>query len=84
MFNQVFISYAKEDASFAYQLYSFLEQNQYSPWMDKKNLFPGQNWDLMINEALRRSDFIIVLLSKTSVAKRGYVQKEFNVALNYL
>jgi len=52
--------------------------------MDKKDLLPGQNWEVMINSTLRKADFIILLLSSRSLGKRGYVQKEFRIALDYL
>lgn len=45
---------------------------------------PGQIWDIEIMQALRRADFIIILLSNISVEKRGYVQKEFKLALEYI
>lgn len=83
MFDNIFISYATEDFQYAEKLYEFLSTAGYKPWMDKKNLLPGQNWDFFIQNALRKADFIILLLSSTSVNKRGYVQKKFTKALNY-
>ncbi|MDF2448078.1 MAG: hypothetical protein K0R26_582 [Bacteroidota bacterium] len=83
MYNKVFISYAAEDFQYADKLHKFLSENGFEPWMDKKDLLPGQNWDLMIQEALQKADFILLLLSSTSVGKRGYVQKEFNQAVIY-
>jgi hypothetical protein len=83
MYNKVFISYATEDYQYAEKLYNFLGENSFVPWMDKKNLLPGQSWDLMIQQALRNADFILLLLSSTSVNKRGYVQREFKQAANY-
>jgi hypothetical protein len=82
MFNKVFISYAKEDSKFAEKLYDLLESiGTYIPWIDKKKLLPGQNWEIEIESAVENADFFIPLLSKISVAKRGYVQKEFKLAL---
>lgn len=83
MYNKVFISYATEDYQYAEKLYNFLGENSFVPWMDKKNLLPGQSWDLMIQQALRNADFILLLLSSTSVNKRGYVQREFKQAVIY-
>lgn len=83
MFNRIFISYATEDFKYAERLYDFLESNGFQPWMDKKNLLPGQDWDLYIQQELRKADFIVLLLSDISVTKRGYVQKEFRKALIY-
>ncbi|RDK85584.1 uncharacterized protein DUF3298 [Marinirhabdus gelatinilytica] len=83
MFDKVFISYAKEDYKFAEQLYDFLETTNYNPWLDKKKILPGQDWNFILRKELRDSDFIILLLSKTSVQKRGYIQREFKLALEY-
>jgi len=83
MFNQVFISHAKEDYGVAESLYNYLTDNGYSPWLDKKSIRVGEDWDYAIKKALRESTFVILLLSSTSVKKRGYVQKEFKYALEY-
>lgn len=83
MFNKVFISYAREDFEYAKDIYEHLELNNFKPWMDKKKLLVGQKWEIQIMNELRLSDFIIILLSKTSVAKRGFVQREFKYALKY-
>jgi len=79
----VFISHAKEDIRFAEELYEYLLEYGYSPWLDKKKLRAGSNWDYEIKKALKESTFVILLLSSTSVKKRGYVQKEFKYALEY-
>ncbi len=83
MFKKIFISHAKEDYSLAETLYYKLEERGYQPWLDKKKLLIGSNWDVEIKRNLRESDFIVLLLSSTSVRKRGYVQKEFKYALEY-
>jgi hypothetical protein len=82
-YNKIFISYAKEDFQYALTLYRYLDELSYVPWLDKIRLLPGSNWELEINKALKDSDFIILLLSSTSVFKRGYVQKEYKLALQY-
>lgn len=82
-YNKVFISYAKEDLEAANILYDYLTRFCFEPWLDKRNLFPGQDWDYEIKKALKEADFIILLLSNISVAKRGYVQREYKLALQY-
>jgi hypothetical protein len=81
MYRKVFISYAKEDFKFASELYDFLQDNHYDPWLDKKKLLVGSTWDAAIRKAFGEADFIILLLSSTSVSKRGYVQREYRLAL---
>lgn len=83
MHNKVFISYAKEDFDFAEKLYNYLEDNDFRPWLDKKSILPGQDWNFTLRKALREANYIILLLSNTSVQKRGYIQREFKLALDY-
>jgi len=83
MFDKVFISYAKEDYDFAERLHIFLAENGFVPWLDKKNLLPGQQWDFEIKKGLREANYVILLLSENSVQKRGYIQREFKLALKY-
>lgn len=83
MHDKIFISYAKEDYRFAESLYTFLESNNFRPWLDKKGILPGQDWNFIIRKSLREANFIILLLSDISVQKRGYVQREFKLALEY-
>jgi len=83
MYNKVFISYAKEDYETAKKIYDFLLGRDYDVWLDKEKLLPGQDWNTEIMQNLKKSDFVILLLSNISVAKRGYVQREFKLALDY-
>ena len=72
----VFISYAREDREHAERLYSFLLAEQCEPWLDIKALRPGQHWKVEIGQAIEKSNFFLALLSKHSVTKKGYFQKE--------
>lgn len=83
-YNKVFISYASEDIETANMLYEYLITHNFEPWLDKKNLLIGQEWDSEIKNALKKSDFIIILLSHISVEKRGYVQKEYKLAAEFV
>ncbi len=74
---QVFLCYASEDEKFARALYEKLRGMNITPWFDKEDLLPGQVWELQINQAIRKSDAVIICLSQNSVNKRGFVQKEF-------
>lgn len=66
------------------QAYRVLKHAGYRPWLDEEELFPGQDWELEIPAALRASEAVVVFLSKVSVSKRGYVQREFRLALDAL
>jgi eukaryotic-like serine/threonine-protein kinase len=49
---------------------------------DEVDILPGQDWEREIRRALQISDFILIFLSRISVAKRGYVQREMKLALD--
>lgn len=76
MYRKVFISHASEDTDDAEFIYELLKSNHYEPWLDFKALKVGMQWDYEIEEALRESDFVIILLSKVATNKRGYIQRE--------
>lgn len=76
------MSYAREDEDSAYRIYNELKTEGFNVWMDKKDLLPGQDWDYRIRKAMEKSDFIILCLSRTSVNKRGYVQREMRMAMD--
>lgn len=78
----IFLSYAKEDEKKVKAIYRKLRTEHLNPWLDIANLRPGEEWDKAIISAIRSARFIIVLLSKHSVSKRGYVQKEIKEALD--
>jgi TIR domain len=79
-----FISYAREDLTVASKLYEDLRALGAEPWLDKKNLLGGQNWQAAIRRAVRESTHFIALLSSNSVTKRGFVQKELREAISVL
>ena len=80
----VFISYAREDTEAARRLYDDLKNAGLTPWLDKESLVAGQNWKIAINKAIKKSRYFIPIFSSISVAKRGYVQKEFRYALDVI
>jgi formylglycine-generating enzyme required for sulfatase activity len=80
---QIFISYAREDQKPIEALYQKLVAAGYQPWLDREHILPGQRWEPVIKQALRRSDFVLVCLSATSINKRGFLQKEIKQALEH-
>jgi formylglycine-generating enzyme required for sulfatase activity len=59
-----------------------LRADGFDPWLDQEKLLPGQSWQEEIPIALNSSDAVIVCISRTSVNKAGYVQKEIRIALD--
>src|SRR5258705_8000171 len=78
----IFISYASPDREHVVPYYDALRARGYDVWMDFRRLKPGQNWDFEIKRALNRATLIIVFVSKNSVDRRGYVQREIKIALD--
>ena len=80
----VFISYAREDLTSAERLYMDLRKQDINAWLDMKCLAAGANWKYEIKRAIRDSRYFILLLSKHSITKRGFVQNELKEAINVL
>jgi formylglycine-generating enzyme required for sulfatase activity len=82
---RIFLCHATEDKAQVREVYHRLRAiDGFEPWLDEEDLLPGQDWTREIPRALHTSDFILIFLSRTSVAKRGYVQREMKLALDAL
>lgn len=81
---KVFLSYAREDAASVKTIYDALMARGHKPWLDSKNLLPGQHWEPEIQKAVKDSDYFVALLSSNSVNKRGFVQAEIRLGLREL
>lgn len=79
---KVFLCHASADKPKVRELYRYLKKRGIQPWLDAEDLLPGQNWQTEIPKAIESSDAIIICLSKGSVDKEGYVQKEIKFALD--
>ena len=79
---QIFLSYAREDKEKVENLYQKLSDAGFKPWMDKKDILPGEVWKSSIRRAIQCSDFFLACLSANSVSKRGFLQKEIKDALD--
>lgn len=80
---QIFISYAREDADEAAQIYSLLERHpSLDVWFDQVSLKPGCDWEFEILRALESCSFVLLLLSQEAVRKTGFVQREVRFALD--
>jgi formylglycine-generating enzyme required for sulfatase activity len=80
---RIFLCHASEDKAQVREVYHRLRAiDGFEPWLDEEDLLPSQEWDYEIKRALKSSDFILIFLSRNSVAKRGYVQREMKLALD--
>lgn len=80
---QVFVCHASEDKPRVRQLCQRLRADGIEIWLDEEKLLPGQDWEMEISAAVRASDAILVCLSRSSVEKVGYLQKELRRVLDF-
>lgn len=80
---KVFLCHASQDKPVVRELYKHLAAESWiEPWLDEENLLPGMNWDTEIKRVIRGSDVIIICMSKLSVEKEGYLNKEIRRVLD--
>lgn len=77
---EVFISYCRKDADFAEVLRGRLKEAGFSSWIDLEGLQAGEEWCQEIDQAIRASLALVVLLTPASRAS-GYVAYEWAFAL---
>ncbi|MBI5842092.1 MAG: SUMF1/EgtB/PvdO family nonheme iron enzyme [Chloroflexi bacterium] len=81
---RVFLCHSSNDKPAVRELYQKLRAEPWiQPWLDEEELYPGQDWNLEIEKAVEAADAIIVCLSKGSITKEGYVQRELRIVLDY-
>jgi RNA polymerase sigma factor (TIGR02999 family) len=79
---RLFLCHSADDKPLVRDLYSRLRADKIDAWLDEEDLVPGQDWELEILRAVRAADIVVVCLSKRSVNKTGFVQKEIKLALD--
>jgi hypothetical protein len=80
----VFLSYAREDRARVEQVYDSLRAEGFEPWMDSRDIMAGQEWSSVIGQTIQSADFVLVFISRHSVSKGGYVQRELRAALSLI
>jgi hypothetical protein len=76
---KIFISYNHSDSAFVDSLAEDLKATGMDIWIDKLKVQVGDSIIQRVNEGLHESDFLIVVLSKSSIKSR-WVQEELNAA----
>lgn len=80
---KVFLCHASQDKPVVRELHQkLLAESWIDPWLDEEKLLPGMDWNLEIEKAVEASDAVIVCVSKVSVAKEGYIQRELRRVLD--
>jgi len=81
---KVFLCHSSNDKPAVRELYQKLRAEPWiQPWLDEEELYPGQDWNMEIEKAVEAADAIIVCLTKGSITKEGYVQRELRIVLDF-
>jgi photosystem II stability/assembly factor-like uncharacterized protein len=75
-----FLSYSREDSDFALRLAGDLKAADANVWLDRLDIVPGDRWDRAIEDALKSSSRMVVILSPASVGSTN-VMDEVSFAL---
>lgn len=79
---RLFLCHSSGDKEEVRDLYQRLRKDGFEPWLDETDILPGRAWEREITAAVRKSDIAIVCLSRDSINKKGFVQKEIKHALD--
>lgn len=79
---KVFLCHARGDRTEVEDLYHRLDNQGVQPWLDKRDIYAGEEWEIAIRNAIRDTDVVLVCLSPASQTHTGYVQKEIQIALD--
>lgn len=77
----IFISYKREDETFARHLHHQLRAWGYNVWLDVLDLHPGNDWDSSIHKAMEAAQIVIGVITPASLASRN-VLDEWGYALS--
>lgn len=77
-----FLCHSSEDKPVVRGLYKKLKDSGIAAWLDEEELLPGQDWAVAIPQIVKRSDVVLICLSKSAIGKTGFVQKEIQIALD--
>lgn len=78
--NKIFFSYSRDNSEFVIELAKELREAGATIWLDQLDIKPGTRWDRSIEEALKSSNTLLVILSKSSVESNN-VMDEVSYAL---
>jgi len=78
----VFLCHSSGDKPRVRELYGKLKSDAILPWLDEESLIAGQVWEREIKKAINESDVVLVCLSRGSVTREGFIQKEIRFALD--
>ena len=77
----IFVCHASEDRAAAGKLCDELSAEGIHCWFDMRSLAPGTNWEKEIEINIRRSDAVLVCVSRVVPDKKTYIQTEIRLVL---
>lgn len=77
----LFLCHASDDKPAVRHIHQRLSGYGVDVWLDEERILPGQNWSEEISRAVRDSDTVLICLSRGSITKKGFVQREIRFAL---
>jgi hypothetical protein len=77
----IFICHSSQDKPYVREIYRQLKKDGHVPWLDEEDILPGEKWETAITDAVRSSNVVLVCLSKQSINKEGFLQKEISEVL---
>jgi hypothetical protein len=75
------MSYAREDEPTVAEITRRLNDFAVVTWFDKQNLIPGDDWEMRIEQAIEKSDFFLLFLSRKTEDKIGFRNREIQLAI---
>ena len=80
---RVFVSYSRKDITFVDRLGVELERKGVKPSIDRKDIFPAQDWQKRLHDMIAQSDTIIFVLSPDATESTSCSEEvEFASSLN--
>src|SRR5947209_7938384 len=76
----LFISYAHADSAFVDRLEADLHKQGFDPWVDRERLVGGVRWRRELQDAVKRAQVLLIVLSPDAVASQN-VQIEYDYVL---
>lgn len=79
----VYLCHGLQDKDVVHRLYErLLKEGWVEPWLDEKNLLPGQDREEKHKDALRSTDVALVCLSKQSLGQKGEFHREIRLVVD--
>ncbi|MGB8433049.1 MAG: SUMF1/EgtB/PvdO family nonheme iron enzyme [Burkholderiales bacterium] len=79
---RIFLSYPSQDREQAEQMYLALRAQGHNVFFDRKDLPPGEEYDIRIRSAIEKSHLLIFLLSPDAIDAGSYTLTELEIARN--